>query len=359
MRYVCCTMAVCLLVGCQGKTASLRNPFLSPDRVPPPATRTLLPGTAQPYYPGDPIPNAAPTYAPGAIGAPVPTSPPTVPPGGWNPSPQSNVLPSSYNVTPVNAEIPLGPVATANESPIRINTDQQNLRFPQVSPLLSDSFQTPSAQTPPQSVLPSPYQNQQPRAQVATQPVGFQTPIAQSQYVQPAQFPQTPPTQFLGIQTPSNQGQRAVQIRPIKSPSPGSSTAPSAQDGFRPQGSRLIRRSKPVSQDSRRDSPTPTGFAPLEFGPVREVVERFGFDPQYQWLRGQLQYTQASNQWQLRYLPVQGGADQFGGQVFIANPQVLGTLRPGDYVQVRGKLTAQPTGAGVYTVSIVQRQRVQ
>jgi hypothetical protein len=44
------------LGGCRSQPGMAVNPFLSPDRVPPPATRTLLPGQAQPYYPGDPLP---------------------------------------------------------------------------------------------------------------------------------------------------------------------------------------------------------------------------------------------------------------------------------------------------------------
>src|SRR4029079_17377597 len=32
------------------------SPFMPPDRVPPPNTRVLQPGQAQPYYQGDPLP---------------------------------------------------------------------------------------------------------------------------------------------------------------------------------------------------------------------------------------------------------------------------------------------------------------
>jgi hypothetical protein len=44
--------------GCQSQPGTFSNPFArSPTQVPPPATRTLLPGQAQPYYPGDPLPS--------------------------------------------------------------------------------------------------------------------------------------------------------------------------------------------------------------------------------------------------------------------------------------------------------------
>jgi hypothetical protein len=52
------------LAGCRNQSGGMANPFLAPDRVPPPATRAIMPGQAQPYYPGDPLPvmqsNAAP-----------------------------------------------------------------------------------------------------------------------------------------------------------------------------------------------------------------------------------------------------------------------------------------------------------
>jgi hypothetical protein len=58
------------LSGCRGQQTAMTNPFLSPDRVPPPATRTVAPGTAQPYYPGEPLPSmqsAAPATLPASV----------------------------------------------------------------------------------------------------------------------------------------------------------------------------------------------------------------------------------------------------------------------------------------------------
>ncbi len=311
-------MAVGLLCGCQGNTTALRNPFATPNRVPPPATRILQPGAAQPYYPGDALPNtpAGTVFPPGAIGTPLPGS---VPPGGWNTSPQSNVTPIP-NVFPVSAAI-----APSNGPPIQVNADQQNLRF--VSSGIQETG--PGLWNPPQAV------------QAAVQTAGFQEPVPR---VQQPQF----------AQAPANVAPREVRIRAVKPPRVDSGNGAS-QDGFRPQGSRLIGRSEPKPRSSA---------APIQFGSVREDVSRFGFDPQYQWLRGQIQYSQTTGQWYLRYLVAEngasgGGSDQFGGQLLIGNPHLLGGLQPGDYVQVQGQLTTQPGGVGSYIVSIVQRQRVQ
>ncbi|MBN1853422.1 MAG: hypothetical protein JW829_11885 [Pirellulales bacterium] len=43
-------MVLAAALGCRNRATPLSNPFLAPDRVPPPATRTLVPGTAVPYY---------------------------------------------------------------------------------------------------------------------------------------------------------------------------------------------------------------------------------------------------------------------------------------------------------------------
>ncbi|MCA9231102.1 MAG: hypothetical protein KDA57_10645 [Planctomycetales bacterium] len=351
MRFFYCTMAVCLFGGCQGNTTALHNPFLSPDRVPPPATRMPTPGTAQPYYPGDPVPGNAGTFPPASYGAPAPTyspAPAAVPPGGWGSPPQSSITPTP-DVLPASAEIPLGPVPSSGEPAIQVSVDQQNMRFGQSLPGLAshDAWSQPQ----PQVALPASYQ-QQPGAQLAAQSASFQTPVGEPQFVGQAQF----------VDTPIDELQKAVRLREVKTPSSGSDGVASS-DGFRPQGSRLVNRTKAEAENSSGNTSIQAAVAPLEFGPMREDAQRFGFDPQYHWLRGQLQYSQATSAWHLRYIPVQGGVDQFGGQLLIDNPHLLGGLQAGDYVQVQGQLLARPNGTGqseaVYTVAIVQRQRVQ
>ncbi len=69
MRYAAtfAFLVVTLVAGCRSQSTPLTNPFLTPDRVPPPSTQTLAPGAAQPYYPGQTMPGTAPL----AAGAPV------------------------------------------------------------------------------------------------------------------------------------------------------------------------------------------------------------------------------------------------------------------------------------------------
>jgi hypothetical protein len=316
MRRVLCTMMiVCLLSGCHNQTMPVTNPFMSQSRVPPPSTRTPMPGTAQPYYPGDPAPTLQPTA-------------PTSPPGGWNTSPQSSPISSApsdnwFNgVEQAAADITLGP---AGGESMQVPTDNQSLRFAQPAQYVESSVASPSQAT-----------------------------------VQPQQFTDTlnqvTPTQQV-LPTPIDQ-QRQVSIRAIPSselPSAGfdSSSPRTTRDGFRPQGSSRTAR----DQIQAVVRPTETQAA----APSQESTTRFGFDPQYQWLRGQLQQSPTTGQWQLRYIHQGGNPDQFGGNVVIANPQVLGNLQPGEHISVHGSLEMMQIDAHAalpaYRITVLQRQQ--
>ena len=351
MRCLLCTLALVLLGGCRSQSTAMTNPFLAPNRVPPPATRTLLPGTAQPYYQGDPLPtspaigappvgvvpgtaypSATPTYAPQPAG--------TVPPGGWNTTPQA--IPqgsSSYNALPSTVQ-PASAIAPVMEQPsIQIQPDQQSLRFAGATPsfqanIVPTNVVQASASLPPEpSILPtqqlgaSPYPNQV---------MNFQT---QPQFVQQPAVP--------------TGESREVRIRAISSDEAEqlSAGAPRARDGFRPQGSSRVRKPTIVSR-----------LTPQKRQAALAANQRYGFDPNYQWLRGQLAYAEATGQWELRYASSAGNVDSLGGSLTIANPQVLGNLQPGDFVHLRGHVQQLASGSNpslpVYQVSVVRRQRI-
>ena len=65
---------------------------------------------------------------------------------------------------------------------------------------------------------------------------------------------------------------------------------------------------------------------------------RYGYGASYEWLKGRLEYLASSDQWKIRYIPIDGVTDDFGGSVRIANPAVLADLAAGDFVEVRGRL---------------------
>ena len=336
MRCVLCSlMTVCLLSGCHNQTMPVSNPFMSPNRVPPPATRTLPPGTAQPYYPGDPVPNSPAGAVPPSTYTPQPAAPATQssPPGGWNTYPQTGPVSSAPSgnlqngIQQASANIPLGP---AQGDGMQVPTDEQNLRF----------------NRPPQSVsspvAPASFDTAQPAIGSPQQFAGIQNSVNPNQFAQPAPLAE----------------QRQVSIRAIPSselPQAGidSSTLRIGRDGFRPQGSGR------TARDQAQAVTRP--IEPQVTSPVQESVAQFGFDPQYQWLRGQLQQSPATGQWHLRYIPQGGSPDQFGGNILVANPQVLGNLSPGEHVSVQGRLEMVQFDAQsalpAYTIAVLQRQQ--
>jgi len=84
----------------------------------------------------------------------------------------------------------------------------------------------------------------------------------------------------------------------------------------------------------------------------------YAHDPGYGWLRGRLEYSQADRRWKLRYIPVEGATDNFGGSVVIANPAAISGYERGDFVEIRGRLKSADSGdrgfAPEYEVSQVQ-----
>lgn len=339
-------LAALLVAGCQNQPTTFHNPFLSPDRVPPPSTRALTPGTAQPYYPGDPaMGGVAPSYTPGP-------ATPAAQPGIWNGS--QSVPPavgSPYTPTSSTGQLPATGVQVAgvDGDVVRVPEDVGQLRFAgnQLGPTpamtrtpITPTPITPTPATPP-AVTAVPYGS------------GMDASVQQASAVLPAprsaaDFPANSGVAMAAYQaTP-----QAVRLREVDPGGTSGSRRLSAPDlfasidGFRPQGSR------------RRTFEEPTTRPALDAD--TNSRERFGYDLQYQWLRGQLEQDAATGQWRIRYQRADEQPDQFGGSVFIANPQLLGNLPPGTLVVLRGQLHNLhfPDGrtAPAYQLTVVQRQ---
>jgi hypothetical protein len=158
---------VMALAGCSNQQMSASNPFMAPDRVPPPATRTIAPGTAAPYYPGDPVPAAqltSPQPAMVAQAQPVPA--PTV----MTPMP-----PAPAQVTPQ-------PLAFGTERSVAVPADNGDLRFALPSPPPVTSAQpTPLAASP----APIPMATPTPTQATAVAAAPPSSPVIPAAYNQP------------------------------------------------------------------------------------------------------------------------------------------------------------------------------
>jgi hypothetical protein len=163
------------LAGCSNQQMSASNPFMSPDRVPPPATRTIAPGTAAPYYPGDPMP-AAQNVAPGM------PAPPMVAQGPANVAPVA--IPTAAVPAAMNAAAPTAPqpLAFSNERSVSIPDDNQDLRFPLPPPPTATQGAAPQMAAaaapvqPAQQVVPAAYTQVAPQ-QLASQPMPAAGPM--------------------------------------------------------------------------------------------------------------------------------------------------------------------------------------
>lgn len=200
-------MSLCA-AGCRNtQTGIAANPFMAPNRVPPPATRALLPGQAQPYYPGDPLPvmqsNAAPPATSGQVAA---ASEPEMPSAtehlSWT-SPSGPAAAQAVNLAAPVAAAPqpsAPPTATAiaaNEPSIAIPDDSNALRFalPAAAPVEPGPFVPtgPVGLASHSQSIPQPTQMQppQPAAAIAVAPQPATQAVQQATYTEPV-IPTTP-----------------------------------------------------------------------------------------------------------------------------------------------------------------------
>jgi hypothetical protein len=89
-------------------------------------------------------------------------------------------------------------------------------------------------------------------------------------------------------------------------------------------------------------------------------LTNYGYDSQYHWLKGKLEYSQSTHTWRLRYIPPDGATDNYGGSVVLADASKLNGLQPGDLVYAQGTPGAASAGQGsfapLYNLAQIQKQ---
>lgn len=84
----------------------------------------------------------------------------------------------------------------------------------------------------------------------------------------------------------------------------------------------------------------------------------YGYARDYRWLRGQLEYSPAGDEWKLRYIPIDGDTDGYGGSVVLAG-ELPRSFRPGDFVVAQGFPDDDGSGRGfapLYQMRGIERQ---
>jgi hypothetical protein len=297
-RILMVSFAAVFSVGCQGCQTPRPNfdPFLGRTTVPPPATGTV-----------GPPPGIAPDTG-GFLQQAPPMNPAT---GNQFTPPESNnnlYSPPGVQTSPPVGGYPGGyqsSVTPRNSTPSRLAAQAQRDPPPEADPNEPAAVQLAAAEqswtaanggtsaTQPAAVLPASY----------TSEIKIITPPAQS-------AANAPPDQTAASDTAATD----IMNLPPKNSSPAAQT--------------------PTIMEGRQ------AYRPVTGG-------RYGHDPRYTWLKGRLERSQVDGRWKLRYIPIDGATDRYGGSVVLDGSQTA-DLKPHDFVVVRGQLAAGPQVAGSY-----------
>jgi len=112
-----------------------------------------------------------------------------------------------------------------------------------------------------------------------------------------------------------------------------------------------------VAPQKRSDGVVQATFAPQS---EERPAAQYGYARDYHELRGRLEYSQSQRQWKLRYIPIDGQTDRFGGSVILPADSLDERLQPGDFVTIKGQLadpsSTDSTFAPLYKPASVQVQ---
>lgn len=148
----------------------------------------------------------------------------------------------------------------------------------------------------------------------------------------------------------------AVTVRPsprIASAAPPAEMTDAPQEEFRPKrrSTEVIQTSHtvPISETAQAEpvaARTAVRPAVAEIGGPTSPATRYWHAPGYGQLHGRLEYSQSLKQWKIRYIPIDGQTDSYGGSVVLANSPALGKFRSGDFVSVEGSIGQKQTSRG-------------
>ncbi len=407
------TAALVFSGGCN-QCRPLTDPFFGNTQVPPPGTGSISGQAVDPYYqpapagtapstfaPGVVPSNGAPSYsgaaaggygAPGATTAPLSGSPitpatpysgTTVPnagaasSGGYSPPSSANnnyTAPYQTPGTYTNPTRPSSPQYTPPQNTAPQNTAPQN-----VTPQYTPPQYTPpggtfnfrngansGASTAPASgsvatLTPTPA-----GTQLAARDLGAATLAGRQRVVRVIQpraavassSPTSSATQQGAVPTPASrqplQTGQPIDISELPQPQRATATR-GAQSGPRQDsGFRLVS----AEEDDSATGQVKPAVATTTVSASSSRTARYSRADDYSWLHGRLEYSQTQQQWKLRYIPIDGDTDNYGGSVVLSDPKLLSGYERGDFVEVCGhigKREASSNFAPPYDVVEIRR----
>lgn len=336
-------VSVCA-VGCKNNQI-VGDPFGS-TRIPPPTTNGLMAApapAAAPYYSQPPAGQVMPGQSilsqPGSPAAnnglvPVPSSAPGTTYPGATPAPTypqngplypnnsgATVLPHRTNllagspsnvVQPVSHQPRLQPVPPFGGAEPKIRIEEPSLR--KIAVVEDDS---PEADV---------FAEEKPKQPVFRKPRPQLNPPS---LIQPQFEPQLKPQSL--IKRTSHTSVLVKKSKPVQPVSVLSGD------------SVLIPNSRPssASNSPRTDVADLPKVEPKPQAKFRAVTSappvRYGHAEDYSWLKGKLEYSASRRQWKLRYIPLDGNTDEYGGSVMLDSVDE-NQYSAGDFVAVRGRL---------------------
>jgi len=292
----------CTLTGCQSHNPPAADPFFGRTRVPPPSTGSIAGGSNAPPF--QPAPQSAPQVTVPGAAAPQPVpggNPRYAPPGGtYQYKGGSADRPGTPNLPRPATRVPPPPIS--GRTPENRNTMAS--RQPVVRTIHPRALADSSA---------------------AGRPRGLNHP------------------------------DRVIDIMDL--PRPVSSKAPSTRDkSSTSNGFRLVSGTEPPG----RTAPVTATAAVAKESTAENFAPRSGYGhaPDYKWLQGKLEYSQIDRHWKLRYIPVNGETDEFGGSVILPDPSLLGGCERGDLIKVTGRVGRRDPNKGyapAYEVANIER----
>jgi hypothetical protein len=331
-RFWAVILAAAALTGCRSSQPAT-NPFLR-TTVPPPATgegAVVVPG--EPYGAAPPPGVVAPA-APGAV-APAPVAPPALdlrhPPGGDYQYHQSSVgQPGAGKVDTVDAAAP-GAIALGGPS----NAVQEALALSREPiPTKAVNYEEFGGKLPGE-VLPG----ERPRGGDASaeEQRDALRPASTLRIVGGDAGSSTATMAPVASVTPPSVGP-PLQVTVGGGSQPGVATpAVAAASSAIPAGVAW----NPAIAAATTKQPSEPAAAPAT--PAATARAEYAFTPDYTSLSGRLEYSQTARQWKLRYIPIDGKTDSYGGSVVLPNSPEMASFKSGDRVAVRGRLAGGPS----------------
>jgi hypothetical protein len=397
IRLWCALIVIAVCAGCRN-SPPVMDPFLGQQTVPPPGTAVLAPNAsvAPPYYGATTSPSTSVPIVSPPITSPTPAAQPVTPAAPPNTTPYQYNMPPGYRPGPTGFSGVTPNVSTPGGALVQTTSGAQSLAaappagnrpaygppggmaFPQ-APAAQSAQQPTLAQTPPALLAPASTAGARDirgatGTPTAAAPTGWQAAANNPSAAADSAAASDPAASI----SPNSGGAIRI-VEPMRSVQPVSTAAAPtrAPTEFRPGNTSTLTPAGGAINQTTTSAPIrdltdlpPVQTASFNGTPIAASTaaaglpsssSNYGYDAQYRWVKGKLEYSQSARVWRLRYIPPDAANDNYGGSVILADASNrLSSFQHGEFVVAYGTL-GQPGSdkgsfAAMYNVAQIQRQ---